>query len=243
MSSEILLIRLDAPMMSFGAPMVDSRGVIWPFPGRSMITGLLGNALGYEHADHEKLERLQERLHYSVRCDREGTKLTDYQTVDLGQDFMLDSRAWTRRGRLETRSGQSSQETHIRERDYWVEAVYTLALALKPEQESPTITQLEQALRFPARPLFIGRKPCLPAAPLSMGVVQAEDVLSALERAPLHPSAPDTPRQIWWPVDAQVSGAGVRSQLISDQRDWRLQIHTGQRWIADARRDFSGVPS
>ena len=46
MMVDALLLRLDAPLMSFGAPMVDSNGVIQEFPALSMLTGLLGNALG-----------------------------------------------------------------------------------------------------------------------------------------------------------------------------------------------------
>ena len=97
---EILLVRLEALMMSFGAPMVDSRGVIQPYPGLSMLTGLFGNALGLHHRDTDALERLQKRLRYAVRCDRKGTKVRDFQTVDLGQGFLLDDRAWTTRGQL-----------------------------------------------------------------------------------------------------------------------------------------------
>ena len=32
---DILLMRLDAPLMSFGAPMVDKHGVIQPWPALS----------------------------------------------------------------------------------------------------------------------------------------------------------------------------------------------------------------
>ena len=38
----VLLLRLDAPLVSFGGPMVDHRGVVQRMPALSMITGLLG---------------------------------------------------------------------------------------------------------------------------------------------------------------------------------------------------------
>ena len=40
-----LVLRFDAPLMSFGGVMVDQHGVIDRFPGTAMLTGLLANAL------------------------------------------------------------------------------------------------------------------------------------------------------------------------------------------------------
>ena len=46
---DALILRFDAPLMSFGGPMVDHNGVVQDFPPTSLLTGLIGNALGYEH--------------------------------------------------------------------------------------------------------------------------------------------------------------------------------------------------
>ena len=42
-----ILLRLDAPLMAFGAPIVDQHGVTGDVPLPSMIAGLLANGLGY----------------------------------------------------------------------------------------------------------------------------------------------------------------------------------------------------
>jgi CRISPR-associated Cas5-like protein len=42
----ILLLRLEAPLMSFGGVAIDYRGVTRTFPGCAMLTGLITNALG-----------------------------------------------------------------------------------------------------------------------------------------------------------------------------------------------------
>ena len=39
---EVLLLRFDAPLMSFGGPIVDQRGVTRDFPAASMLAGLIG---------------------------------------------------------------------------------------------------------------------------------------------------------------------------------------------------------
>jgi len=234
---DILLMRLDAPLMSFGAPIVDNRGVIQPYPALSMICGLLGNALGYDHCDTNRLQRLQERIRYACRQDRPGKRMRDYQTVDLGQAFLNDDGAWTTRGALQRRKGGSaSTGTHIRFRDYWADAVYTVALALEPPDESPCLDDLARALDSPARPLFIGRKPCLPAAPLLLRRTQAPNLLHALKTACPPKGLPaDASVPAWWPTEPQAEEPHGMQLPVTDARDWANQIHVGERWIAEGQ--------
>lgn len=236
---DILLLRLQGPLISFGAPIVDNFGVIQPYPALSMLCGLLANALGYHHRDFDKLERLQARLSYASRQDQKGERIRDFHTVDLNQDFMGDDRAWTTWGAVE----KGGKNTHIRLRDYWVDAAHTVALTLTPADEAPTLPQLARALERPARPLFIGRKTCLPTEPILLGQVDAPSLVDALKAAPLALGL-SAPRrcQAWWPTSAQQAGdpAGphILSQPVTDRRDWKNQIHVGQRWIARGEIDI-----
>jgi CRISPR system Cascade subunit CasD len=227
---DCLLLHLRAPLMSFGKPIVDSRGVIQPYPALSMLTGLVGNALGYEHRNTDRLERLQERLRYAVRQDRAGQQIQDYQTVDLGSDHM-DYRnvAWTTRGAIEERKGGSaSTGTHIRERDYWADAGCTVALTLDAPTETPTLDDIGAALQHPIRPLFIGRKPCLPATPLVAGRVSADTWVDVLRAAPLPDWADDrSSYRAWWPGGMD----DPQARPTTDRRDWVNQIHVGERWV------------
>ncbi|WP_037412859.1 type I-E CRISPR-associated protein Cas5/CasD [Silanimonas lenta] len=223
---DVLLLRLDAPLMSFGAVVVDQNHPVWRFPGVAMLTGLLGNALGWDHRDTDRLQSLQDRLRFAARWDAEPELLTDYQTVDLGQDFMIGT-GWTTRGRREDRGkGAATTGTHIRYRDHWANGVATIALALDGEGE-PGLAALEQALRCPARPLFLGRKPCLPAGPLLLGRRKAEGVRAALAAEPLADIGPRRrPGRIpaLWPLD-EAQGAQVEERYAP--RDWRNNIHRG----------------
>jgi CRISPR system Cascade subunit CasD len=241
---DALILRLDAPLMSFGAPVVDSLGVIQPYPALSMMTGMLGNALGFDHAEAERLERLQDRLRYAVRQDRRGREIQDFQTVDISKPHMraygsTKSRAWTTRGELENRTNQNKKGDRgplLRHRDYWAGAVYTVALTLDPASEKPTLDDVTDAVRRPARPLFIGRKTCLPAAPLFVGRTQAAgwvDLLGDGDKAPLSDrfrgrGEGEQTFPVWRPSDAQ----DERATPVTDRRDWRNQIHVGERWIA-----------
>lgn len=232
---DILIIRLEAPLMSFGAPIVDQNGVIQSYPALSLITGLLGNALGYKHKETNKLESLQRRIRYASRQDRAGLEIRDYQTVDLSQDFMTSSHAWTTRDRIEKRKGGSaSKGTHIRIRDYRADAIHTVALTLIPSNIDPDLDAIENALRFPSRPLFIGRKTCIPSSPLLTNRMQADSLIIALQRTGLPIRADKKEKyRAWWPADEKEHPAISDIDLpITDHRDWHNQIHVGQRWIA-----------
>jgi CRISPR system Cascade subunit CasD len=246
----VLLLRFDAPLMAFGGVAVDQYGVTRDFPAASMLTGLLGNALGWDHSEGERLNALQGRLRFAARCDRPGTRVRDFQTVDLRQTHLDAKRVgWTTRGSVMDREGgPASKGTHIRYRDYLADAIYTVALALEPPEPAPRLVQLAAALAEPARPLFIGRKPCLPSTLMlvSSTPVEAEGVLAALSTLPrvarglpAHP--PHGRVSAWWPDDEPVP-AGVdltqsRQVPIYDRRDWVNQIHTGRRIIREGLID------
>ncbi|HKK43891.1 MAG TPA: type I-E CRISPR-associated protein Cas5/CasD [Balneolaceae bacterium] len=242
---EILILRLQAPLMSFGAPIVDNYGKIQAYPALSMMTGLLGNALGFDHSDFTKLQGLQERLRYASRQDKAGQFIQDFQTVDISKPHMraykegyeVKSRAWTTRGKLENRTRDDNKGENgplLRYRDYRADAIHTIALTLQPKDESPTLDDLAMALKQPERPLFIGRKTCLPSSPLLADSIQAENLTEALRQTPLAQKADQRERYpAWWPVDRnQDQPKAEIKKPVTDQRDWANQIHVGERWIA-----------
>ncbi|PSQ83138.1 MAG: type I-E CRISPR-associated protein Cas5/CasD [Bacteroidetes bacterium QS_7_67_15] len=251
---DILVLRLDAPLMSFGAPVVDQQGKIQAFPAQSLVTGLLANALGFDRSEHERLASLQRRLAYAVRQDRAGQKITDYQTVDLTPAHM-SSYVWTKAGRKQRRTGKDREILH---RDYWADAIYTVALTLDPPDEAPPfMDDVEAALKRPERPLFIGRKTCLPAASLFVNRTRrearslADGLVAALadpDAAPLAERANQPAGQrypMWWPLAAgsERRPEEERRQSYTDQRDWQNQIHVGERWVAQGKIELNTAAS
>lgn len=228
---DCLILRFDAPLMSFGSVVVDQINPIWSFPAKSMLVGLLANSLGWDHRDASKCQSLQNRLRFAARWDAEPELLTEYQTVDLGQDLMVDT-GWTTRGRREDRGkGAATTGTHIRYRDHWANGVATVALALDDDGD-PTIDLLEKVLRTPIRPLFIGRKPCLPATQILVGRRKASGVRSCLAREPLADIGPrKRPRHIMamWPMN---EGEGSGTEERYDLRSWANNVHSGSERYA-----------
>ena len=246
---KILVLRFDAPMMSFGATKVDAYGPTDMFPRRSMVTGLFGNALGWDRTDDDPHTRLQDRLRIASRCDRNGSSMRDFQTVDLSQPFLKNG--WTTRGELEGRSGagKTKNGTHIRHRYYRVDSVYTVVVTLVPANQSPTLEDLADALQEPARPLFLGRACCLPAAPIFRGFAEAPGLRVALASIPRIPRRPgseqageDRPLMARWPEDDP--GAGQDEEAlkgtkhpITEDRDWCMDVCVGRSWVIDGTVD------
>lgn len=229
------MLRLDAPLMSFGSVVVDQINPIDRFPGRSLITGLLGNALGLDHAETAALALLQQRLRHASRWDTEPELLVDYQTVDLGQDFMEDT-GWTTRGRREDRGkGDATSGTHQRWRHYWANGSATVALTLIDVpcfEHAVSLDDIEAALQRPARPLFIGRKTCVPAEPLLLGRRSAPSLRAALTAEPLaeaHGRRVLARVPACWPED---EGAGAGTLQLDDLRDWPNNLHRGRQRYA-----------
>lgn len=230
-----LLLRFDAPLVSFGAPMIDQNGVVQTFPGLSMLTGLLSNALGWDHRDADRLESLQDRIRYAARVDRRGETLIDYQTVDLGKDWMLPDKAgWTTKGMIADRGGASGDATHQRYRHYRADSVHTVVLSVEGDG-NPSLDDLARALEEPARPLFIGRKCCLPASPILIGQVEGRSLRSALVAAPQSNRADDGALLATWFDADEPDDMAHTSHIVAvtDERDWRSQVHTGRRFMRE----------
>ena len=231
----VLVLRFDAPLVSFGGPMVDQNGVVQTFPALSMLTGLIANALGWDRRDHELLASLQDRVRFAARADRRGEALVDYQTVDLGTEWMRPEIAgWTTRGRIAERGGASGEGTHQRYRHYRADSAHTVALGLEGEAP-PSLDEVAAALREPARPLFIGRKNCLPAGPLLLDVLDADSLLTVLATVPRARGANHGPLPAtWWDGDDGSAASGEsRVVAVTDERDWRSSVHVGRRLMRE----------
>jgi CRISPR system Cascade subunit CasD len=240
MSRRWLHLRLSAPLMAFGDVAVDQVGPTRDFPAASALTGLLANALGWRWSDRDAHQGLQNRLIFGALIARQGRVLTDSQNARLYEC----EPGWTTRGAPETRNkgksysnrGQTGQMgnqakrngpykwmTHQRRRDYLADHAAHVVLRLDPDDAAPGLDDLAVALDRPARPLFIGRKPCLPAARLNAGWTDGATARAALRTLNLKGRA-------LWP-EAEGAPEGARVVDLSDLRNWRSGLHGGSRRV------------
>jgi CRISPR system Cascade subunit CasD len=218
-----LILRLEGPLMSFGDTAIDEIRPTRLLPGRSLLAGLIGNALGFEHRDVNALQRLQERLLFAARLDQAGEDLLDYQTALIGKKDPI----WITRGHYDERGGGTWEkeaktgrdvQTVQRYRHYRANSKVTVAMTLDPPDEVPDLEAVQLALERPERPLFIGRKGCPPSRPIFDRVVEADSLVAALDQlggeGRIETEALET------------EPAGRRLQ-VADRRDWRMGFHAG----------------
>ena len=134
-------------------------------------------------------------------------------------------------GAPEGRDGASYDAPHRRRRDYLCDAealvVCRLAPGSGPDTEALDTDTLAAALDRPARPLFLGRKPCLPARRLFAGWVEGETAHAALATALTRAA------RAQWPEDE--SPGGDRRHELADLRNWRSGMHGGSRPVIEGR--------
>lgn len=234
-----LVLRLEGPLLAFGGVRIDHIGVTRDFPAASMLTGLLANALGLRRTEWAAHQALQDRLVFAARRDREQPAglLLDMQNVQLGKN----DRGWTTRGEPEGRDGASYGAPLRRERSYHMDGRVTVVLRLaEGDGEAPSLDMLADRLERPARPLFIGRKPCLPSGPVLRGHVDAATAFDALSRVP---AKEVSDMRALWPVgEGPDSGRNVSRVIdLPDLRNWRTGLHAGTRRVVKGQIDLASV--
>lgn len=229
-----LVMRFEAPLVAFGGVAIDQMGPVRDYPAASMLTGLIGNALGWHWSNGEVHQTMQDRMIFGARMERpESVLLTDTQNAQLASG----DKGWTTRGMPEGRDGASYGAPHRRFRDYHAELSLRVVLHLRPADEAPTLDDVAEAIDRPARPLYLGRKPCLPSRPLlacsdDRWVVGAT-VYEALCAIP----GTGGPLPAIWPVgEGPEAGDGVdRITDLADLRNWRSGLHAGSRRVVEGR--------
>jgi len=154
-----LLLRLAAPLQSWGAQSRFGQRDTQRFPTKSGVVGLLAAALGRDRT--QGVSDL-DALVMGVRADQAGELLRDYHTAVPPRKL-----------------------PYITNRYYLCDAVFLVGL----EGEEPLLAQLAAALRKPAFPLFLGRRACPPSGRLLLGLRPGLSVQQALSQEPWLASA------------------------------------------------------
>ncbi|GLZ38734.1 type I-E CRISPR-associated protein Cas5/CasD [Actinokineospora sp. NBRC 105648] len=150
-----LVLRLAAPLQSWGTSSRFTRRGTDLAPSRSGVIGLLAAAKGLSRVD--PLDELRD-LRIGVRVEQAGQLERDFQTA-------------------RTRDGSRSMPLSYR--FYLADAVFVVAV----EGATTLLDDLAAALRRPAFPLFLGRRSCPPAGKLLVGMATG-DIKQALTGTP-----------------------------------------------------------
>ncbi|WP_238005893.1 type I-E CRISPR-associated protein Cas5/CasD [Dactylosporangium sp. AC04546] len=137
----VLLLQLAGPMQAWGASSRFARRSTEVAPTKSGVIGLLAAAKGIRRT--EPLTELL-GLEFGVRLDQPGQVLRDFHTAH-------------------TADGKSAPLTH---RFYLADAAFLAAVS----GDRNLLTGLDEALRRPHFPLYLGRRSCPPARSVTLGV-------------------------------------------------------------------------
>jgi CRISPR system Cascade subunit CasD len=231
-----LMIRLHSPLLAFGGDAIDNLGVTRDFPALSMVTGLFANALGWDRGQTSLHKSLQERIIMGSCIEAQGERIHDFQTAQLG----ANDKGWTTRGVVEERSGGAStyDSPRLRYRDYHADMSVLIALRLRDADQAPSLDDLACALDKPARPLFIGRKSCVPTTRLMAGWVDAQNILAALQQSAS--TLQKDVRAQWPEAEGQLlTSRDDKTMGLGDLRNWTAGVHSGTRQIREGLIRFS----
>ena len=197
---------------------------------------------------HRCLASLQKRLRLAYRIDRDsanGNTLQDFQSAGIQKNDMT----WSTHGAPIGRAGDHGSYISplLSYKDYTVDTLIHAAFSLTPSQNGPTPEETALALQKPYRPLFLGRKTCLPSAYLFQGLdTESQSPLQALLSLPALPETEPTVRLLW----SRGETAGAPDDLVpsktyrlSDERHFQSGPHKGFRWVSEASIDAARLPS
>lgn len=219
-----LEVTLKAPLMSFGRVNIDRFAPTGRFPSKSMITGMIGAALGIERFNVSTLQYLQDHLIMAAGYKTEGKVLRDIQNAKLADDVV-----WTTRGIPASRGGgESTLDNAVRRtKDYLEDAELCVVIGLMPNC-TYALEDIADAFRRPVFPISIGRKTCIPSVPLVTGsnetcIHEAETAYEALS------IILDAGAAAQWPLGQGPEDGASVTRIISDPglRDWRSGMHRG----------------
>ncbi|MGO8691756.1 MAG: type I-E CRISPR-associated protein Cas5/CasD [Thermoguttaceae bacterium] len=167
----VLLLRLAAPMQSWGTTSRFIHRDTGLEPSKSGIIGLLCAALG---RGRESPVGDLASLTMAVRVEREGSMARDYHTA-------LDV----------AKADGSAPGTVVSERYYLADADFLVGLQGQ-EEHKDLLAQLNERLAAPVWPLYLGRKSFVPGLPVQVpgGLRGQGDLPSVLKSFPWQPRSP-----------------------------------------------------
>lgn len=169
-----LALYLEAPLQSWGYQSKFDRRTTLSHPTRSGIVGMVCAAMGIDRADSAALAEFAE-VEITVYSFGQHGRLVDFHTVGGGWDKRDSSQ---KRNVVPTADGKTGN-TVITRREYLEDARFGVVLCGIRSQ----LEKIAAALRNPQWGVWLGRKACIPTAPVMQGVFETEaDALEHLKQ-------------------------------------------------------------
>ncbi|QIG47924.1 type I-E CRISPR-associated protein Cas5/CasD [Nordella sp. HKS 07] len=214
-------IRFKGPLAALQGPRIDGEPQTLPIPTPSLITGMIGAALGISRAEAERLQALQDGMRLACVVHKPGVEVIDYQIADLSKPYLVGP-MWSSGARIVEREG--SQITGLRQqwKPYLADVDMTLVVELDPSAPN-TAEEIIAAFHEPARPLFLGRSSCPPDVALAGAIIEAAGLEDAVNKVASERSS----ALIYLPAGCTQPQWGDLPVSIPGRRDWPANRHSG----------------
>ncbi len=230
-----LLFRLYGPMCSWGDIAVGETRPGFAHPTKSAILGMVAAALGIKREEDEKHKQLAESYAFAVLVEDMGIPLVDYHTAQVPPG---KERYFTRKDEL-TLIPKNELKTILSTRDYRVDAIYSVALCERKQNEW-SVELLQEALSRPVFTLYLGRKSCPLALLFQPQIVEKETLRDAFQSVQFVKLSelvdvdfpPEHKKILYWEKDQD---SGIPEEHIFERRDIPL---SRQRWQFDVRKEY-----
>lgn len=240
--TDYLIFRLYAPLASWGEAAVGETRPTATYPGKGAVLGLLGAALGIRRDDDAGQVQLRDSIAMGIKQYTPGLLMRDYHTVQVPAAQSKVS-YHTRKEELLS-VPRDALKTILSSRDYRCDGLWTVAVWLTPAA-TLTLSELEQALKTPHYPLYLGRKSCPPAAPLAPQRRQCNTLKEALDVAfpKLAINCQEDRKALRFPDEALYAWEGEASTLDGNDQAaefndvWDLPLNC-RRWQFGPRLEF-----
>lgn len=233
---QFLLFRLYGPLAAWGDVAVGETRPTADHPSKSAVLGLIAAAMGIRRDEEEKLGRLQTDFGFGVRVDAHGELLRDYHTAQVPPE-KRKVKYYTRRDEIKS----DGLYTILSSRDYRTDSCYSVVMWSKGADSIYPLAQIEQALRQPQLPLYLGRKSCPISLPLNPKLSEAESLKAAFDGYSVDPENWIAPllgkHQIlnyYWEL-LNEDEAGLKASMRHSRRD---QFSSRKRWQFGEREEF-----
>ncbi|NOZ94403.1 MAG: type I-E CRISPR-associated protein Cas5/CasD [Acidobacteria bacterium] len=185
--ARFLLFQLAGPLASWGEIAIGEDRHSALHPSRSAVLGILASALGIRRAEEDRQRELAAGYRVAVVTCDPGELLRDYHTTQVPSS--TETKGWqlrTRRDELAVirwsrQTKGKGGEAILSSRDYRCDGRWVVGIQEATGDAPFPLDALREALLAPRLCLFLGRKSCPPSLPLEPRVVEAPDLLRALE--------------------------------------------------------------
>ena len=179
LNNKFLVIRLEAPMQSYGLHSPNDQKTTFSFPTKSAIVGLICASLDIQRDDENNISEISKLKTIVIETPYKNickNLLIDFQTAGGGK-FNDD------RKKIKNVNGKIKSNIIIN-KHYMVDTKFFVIL----EGSELLIEKCANGLKHPCRPLFLGRKKCIPSAPIFNGIYNSyKEACEFLKKNGLNP--------------------------------------------------------